>query len=222
MRTFRINNKDFQFSYDKFYLIYKDWNPQEHEGLSMQQFLEQKLYITKDSLYNYLHRRNGMDCENIKNLAELLAIPLTDLLEEKTMKERNKIMKNNIESNDMSISNFSKNKVYETITAIEECIFAFFATFKAEDEFFDVMEALRFNSIAIPDELLDDIEYFVYEDLDKLISNPDDVFDQLPPICDSLETTRARSRKLIDIENDFMDKYFNPLKEEVKRLLIEP
>lgn len=223
MQRIIIGDKEYQFSYDKFDMLFLNWKPEEHDGMSFQKFLYENLHITKDSLYNYRNRRNGMDKENIEMLTKLLGIPVTDLLEEKTMKGRNVIMINGKSDNNYDmISDFSKSKIYETMTAIEECIFAFFAVFDVEEEFFEVTETLRRNSIAIPDDILYEIEYFVYEDLDNLVNNPDAIFEQLPPESTTLEGIRARNAKLIEIQDNFMEEYLNPLKSEVKKYIITP
>ena len=154
MKTIMLKNdsKAYQFSFDKFEKIYNNWKPEEHDNLSFSQFLYENLLITSDCLYNYRHRRNGMDEDNIKRLEELLSISMEDLLEEK-VKENETVMnkkENNKEYSNVSISEFSKAKLFEIISAIDECIFAFFAVFNADDEYYEVLEAVRKNAIAIP------------------------------------------------------------------------
>ena len=71
-------------------------------------------------------------------------------------------------------------------------------------------------------EKLAEIEDFVYGDLDKLISNPNDLFDKLPPISDTLEGTRERNKKLSELQEKFMLESFYPLKEKAKQYIITP
>lgn len=60
-----------------------------------------------------------MQRDDIFKLAEILKIPVTDLLEEKKEKEA-KEMKETVHVTEYStLSDFSKSKIFETITCIE-------------------------------------------------------------------------------------------------------
>ena len=118
------------------------------------------------------------------------------------------------------IPEVSKEKVFEIIACIEECIFTFFSVFDAEDEYFEVTRALAENDVAIPDDLLELLEFFVYEELESLISNPNTLLEQLPPVSNTLEGTRTRNSKLIELEISFREEHFDPLKHQIKDCLL--
>lgn len=223
MKTIKLDNddKNYQFSTLKFNMIFDNWNIKEHEGLSMQEYLKKHLFLNKDCFYNYRHGRNGMEKSNIEKFVELIGIPITDLLEEQKSDEKEKKeMKNTPHIKYSTLSDFSKSKIFETITCIEECIWAFFATFDVEDEYFELLESLRRNAVAIPDEILIELESFVYCELDDLISNPDAIFEQLPPISETIEGTKARNKKLFEIQDSFMEEYYSPLQKHIKEFII--
>ena len=69
----------------------------------------------------------------------------------------------------------------------------FFAVFAVENEFLEISELLRKNSIAIPDGVLNKIERFVNQDLNNLVYNPDEIFSQLPHESNTIESIRARN-----------------------------
>lgn len=120
-----------------------------------------------------------------------------------------------------SLSDFSKHKLFEVLSAIEKCIFAFYATpYDAEDEYFDLLWTLDKNDVAIPEELMDYLKSFVYEDLKPLVSNPTAFMEQLPPKSDTLEGTRERNAKWNQLEQAFRDEYYNPLKNYMKPFLV--
>ncbi|MEE0686779.1 MAG: hypothetical protein UEA60_09015 [Lachnospiraceae bacterium] len=212
--------KKYQFSTDKFNQIYDSWNPENYEDLTMQAYLDKYLCLNKDCFYNYRHGRTGMDKDNIFAFAKLLKIPVTDLLEEKKVKE-NKVMTNKECMEVTTISEFSKSKIFETITSVEECIWAFFAIYDVEDEFFNLMETLRRNAVAIPDELLKEIEAFVYGELEELVCNPEALFDKVPPFSNNVEEIHKRNQALNDIQEEFMDKYYYPIQQKAKKYIIK-
>lgn len=214
------DTKGYQFSTDKFNGIYENWKPQYHENLSMQEYLQKHLFLNKDCFYNYRHGRTGMDKDNICKFAKLLGIPVTDLLEEKKVKE-NKVMSNNVYVECDTISEFSKSKIFETITCVEDCIWAFFAVFDVDEEYFELMETLRHNKVAIPDEIFEEIEAFVYGELDELVENPDAILDKLPPVSEDAETIRIRNRKLFDMQDEFLDTYYYPLQQKIKKYIVK-
>lgn len=217
MKPIRLENdpKIYQFSTTKFISICDKYGRKE-----MQQLINDELFRNKHCFYNYIKGRNGMQCDDIFKLAEILKIPVKDLLEEKKNKEK-KEMKNTVHVIEYhTLSDFSKSKIFETITCIEECIWAFFATFDVEDEYFELLESLRRNAVAIPDEILIELESFVYCELDDLISNPDAIFEQLPPISETIEGTKARNKKLFEIQDSFMEEYYSPLQKHIKEFII--
>ena len=224
MRTIKLDNDDkkYQFSTLKFNMIYDNWNIEEHEGLTMQKYLEKHLFLDKNCFYNYMHGRNGMEKSNIEKFVGLIGIAITDLLEEKkdNKKEKKELRDIAHAIKYSTLSDFSKSKIFETITCIEECIWAFFATFDVEEEYFEVLESLRRNAVAIPDEILNELESFVYCELDDLISNPDAVFEQLPPISETIEGTKARNKKLFEIQDSFMEESFLPLQKHIKEFIV--
>lgn len=56
----------------------------------MKQLINDKLFRNKDCFYNYINGRNGMQRDDIFKLAEILKIPVTDLLEEKKKRRQKK------------------------------------------------------------------------------------------------------------------------------------
>lgn len=217
MLSIRLENdqKIYQFSTIKFISICDKFGRKE-----MKQLINDKLFRNKDCFYNYINGRNGMQRDDIFKLVEILKIPVTDLLEEKKGKET-KEMKETVHVIEYStLSDFSKSKIFETITCIEECIWAFFATFDVEEEYFEVLESLRRNAVAIPDDIFNELESFAYCELDNLISNPDIIFEQLPPISKTIEGIRARNKKLLEIQDSFMEEYYLPLQKHIKEFII--
>lgn len=217
MLTIRLENdqKIYQFSTIKFIRICDKVGRKE-----MQKLLNDKFFKSKHCFYNYINGRNGMPSDVIFELADLLKIPVIDLLEEKKEKETKKMNKTEHVIEYLTLSDFSKSKIFETITCIEECIWAFFATFDVEDEYFEVLESLRRNAVAIPDDIFNELESFAYCELDNLISNPDIIFEQLPPISETIEGTSARNKKLFEIQDSFMEKYYLPLQKHIKEFII--
>ncbi len=224
MRTIVLDGKHYQFSKSKFVHMCDTWKPEEHENLTAKDYITKHLCKSKDCYYNYYHGRNGMQQDDIFDLAALLHKPKDFLLEEKTEKEKEYIPMKETNNTGLekwnNISDFSKAKIFQINDYIDECIFAFFATFDAQDEFFDLLEVMRKNSIAVPDELLDKIEQFIYFDLGDLVDNPEDIRSQLPPISDSIEASKTRNKKLNELEDVFMEEHYMPLRAIIKKSLL--
>lgn len=112
----------------------------------------------------------------------------------------------------LSLSDFSKGKLFEIMSQIEECVFAFFDQLDVDDELFELLQMLDTHRIAIPDNLMCSIESFIYEELDQLINNADNL----------LEKVTSGSRKWADIEEEFRDNHLNPFKCYIKPYLVTP
>lgn len=222
MRAIRFDKdpNTYQFSVEKFRTISDNWDKNEHDGVSFQKFLKDKLYLNKDCFYNYYHGCNGMDKQYIDELTKLLGISIYDLLEIRpNEKKRGKNM-NKLDCT-LALSDFSKNKLFQVMICVDEVVRAFFAIFEAEEEFYKLTENLRLNSIAIPDEILDTINSFIYDILEPMIDDPDTYFESLSEFKGKdLESCRKRNRKHAELQEKFENEYLNPFLKKIKLYLI--
>lgn len=115
------------------------------------------------------------------------------------------------------LNDFSKQKLFEIMRCIEEFTWDFFGLGDSgEDAFYDLLDTLNLNAIALPGALVECLEVFVFDVLDPLIEK----FRDFPPRF--VETTAGRKRNPVwdEAENEFRATILDPFKEYIKPILL--